>query len=59
MELYNAKIFVIARFKVYGLTIGKYYQVHNSHQHFDDKCFKIIDDNGNLKDYNISCFECI
>ena len=57
MELYNAKTFVIAKLKAYGLTIGKYYQVYDSHQHFDDKCLTIIDDNNEKKSYNIGYFE--
>lgn len=58
MNLFNAKTFVVAKIKAYGLTIGEYYEVHNSHQHFTDKCLKIVDDNDELKDYNIDYFEC-
>lgn len=57
MELFNVKIFVVAKLSAYGLTVGKYYQVYGSHQHFKDKCVNIIDDNGENKDYNIGYFE--
>lgn len=58
MEIFNTKIYIVAKLKAYGLTVGKYYEVLDSHQHFNDKCMTIINDEGETRSYNIGYFDC-